>query len=462
MFSGFTFAAAKVQKKIDMRKYFYIFFAIFLVILTGCEGGSSSSTPSSVAKLSSFYFAANDSNPGLAEAVFTIEERLDTGLVWNKDSMLYGTRLDSVVPRYIFAATPSAAWLKMPDTLCALTGYDTLDFSKGPIYLNIRSADRSTLKTYEIRATVHHADPDLYSWTVLTPQIYEIDDSEQKTVELDDSFVLIKSNGFALHVYQSEDGAEWLDMGEPTGLPAGTNVRQIISDGTTLFYGQGNKIYTSTDALTWTAQTVAYPVVTMLLYWNSLIWVLVNNSGYELAYIDNDGLVLSGMRPDGPFPVSDFGTVVFQSASLRERAMIIGGFSENGESLNTRWNLEYSTHPMPKGEYRMEEFSIDRPSFTRLTGISVIWYNNQLMMFGGVDEKMNYFGREILISTDEGLNWVKADSTKNQLPEVYSARQKQTAIVRDEYIYLFGGQDADVSYSDVYRGYLNSIGWGDE
>ena len=457
--SPFTFATAKVLKKIDMRKYFYIFIAIFLITLTGCEGSGESSTPSSVAKLSSFYFAANDSFPGLAKAVFTIEERNDTGLIWNKDSILYGTRLDSVVPKFVFAATPSAAWLKIQDTLCVLSGYDTLDFTKQPIYLNIRSADRSTLKTYEIRATVHQADPDLYSWALLTPQIYDTDDSEQKVVEVDDAFVLIKSNGFALHTYASEDGSDWLDMGEPTGLPAGTNVRQIISDGHTLYYGQDNVIYTSLDAITWTAQTVAYPVVTMLLYWNNLIWALVNNNGYELAYVENDALVLSGMRPQGQFPVSDFGSVVFHSASLRERALIIGGYADNGASLNTRWNLEYTTHPVPKGEYRIEEFSIDRPSFTCLTGISVIWYDNKLMMFGGVDDKMSYFGREILISNDEGLNWTKADSTKNQLPEAYRARQKQTAIVRDNYIYLFGGQDANISYSDVYRGRLNSIDW---
>ena len=427
--------------------------------LTGCEGTSESSTPSSVAKLSSFYFAKNDSNPGLAEAVFTIEERLDTGLIWNKDSMRYGTRLDSVVPKFVFAATPSAAWLKLPDTICVLSGYDTLDFRKQPIYLNIRSADRSTLKTYEIRATAHQADPELYSWKILTPQIYDTDDSEQKVVEIGDSFVLIKSNGFSLRAYQSKDGSVWNNLGEPTGLPAGTNVRQIISDGTTLYYGQDNIIYTSEDALTWTAQSVAYPVVTMLLYWNYRIWALVDNEGYELAYVTDDGLVLSGMRPQGKFPISDFGTVVFQSASLRERAMIIGGYANNGESLNTRWNLEYSVHPMPDGEYRMEEFSIDRPSFTRLTGISVIWYDNKLMMFGGVDDKMSYFGREILISTDEGLNWTKADSTKNQLPEAYSARQKQTAIVREDCIYLFGGEDANVSYSDVYQGWLNAIKW---
>lgn len=74
---------------------------------------------------------------------------------------------------------------------------------------------------------------------------------------------------------------------------------------------------------------------------------------------------------------------------------------------------------------------------------------------------MTYFGRDILISEDEGLNWVKADTSKNQLPEVYQARQKQTAIVRDNNIYLFGGQDRTTTYSDAYKGRLNSIDWDD-
>ena len=80
-------------------------------------------------------------------------------------------------------------------------------------------------------------------------------------------------------------------------------------------------------------------------------------------------------------------------------------------------------------------------------------------MFGGVDDKQTYQGRDILYSVDEGLNWKRVDTTKNRLPEVYQARQKQTAIVRDNYIYLFGGQDAAKTYSDVYMGHLNSIDW---
>ena len=454
-----TFAAAKVLKKNEMRKFFYIFIAIGLVCLTGCESSSSTTTPSSVAQLKAFTFAKNDSMPGLAAAVFTVDERLDTGLVWNKDSILFGTRLDSVVPRCTFVATPGAAFFTFPDTVVRLTGYDTLNFNKSPIYLTIRSADNSTLKTYEIRATVHHVDPDKYAWERLTTGVYPTDDSEQRVVEQNDDFVMMVSNGFALHVYRSADGANWTDAGVPSGLPAGTKVRQIISDGETLYYGQESKIYTSTDAINWTANDVAYPVVTMLLYWNDRVWALVDNSGYELATYATGALTLSGLRPEGEFPISDFAAVAFQSASLRERAMIIGGFAENGKSLNTRWNIEYSTHISEHNGYRMQEFSIDRPKFTSLTGISVIRYNGQLLMFGGVDDKMSYFGRDILYSKDEGLNWLAVDTAKNRLPAVYQARQKQTALVRDNNIYLFGGQDATQTYSDVYKGRLNSIDW---
>ena len=453
----FTFAAAKVLKKNDMRKFLYIIIAFLPIFIVGCEKKSTTTT-SSVAKLTAFSFASVDSMPGLS-ATFTIEERLDTGLVWNKDSMDFGTKLDHVVPRFTFAATPGMASLTMPDTVCTLTGYDTLDFTKTPIYLTIRSSDRTTTKVYEIRPTVHQVDPDLYTWTTLTEAIYPADDSEQRVVELNNEFVMIKSNGFVLNAYRSADGISWPALGTPSGLPAGTKVRQIISDGVRMYYGEGDYIYTSADAVEWTAVPVGYTVKTMLLFWNDAVWVLVDNGGHELAHFVNDELELTGLRPEGEFPFSDFAAVCFHSASQRQRAMLIGGFAEDGRSLNTRWNLEYSAHPGPEGTYRLEEFTIDRPQFTSLTGISVIWYNDQLMMFGGVDEEMSYFGRDILISENEGLTWYKADTAENQLPEIYKARQKQNAIVRDNYIYLFGGQDRTATYSDVYRGRLNSIDW---
>ena len=144
-----------------MKRFLYII-SILAAVLSSCKNNTSTTTVDrSTAQLKSFYFASNDSMPGLASAVFTIEERNDTGLVWNKDSILYGTSLKRVVPRFIFAATPSAAYLTMADSIVQLTGYDTLDFTKTPIYLTIRSADKSNTKIYRMNVTVHQADPDL-------------------------------------------------------------------------------------------------------------------------------------------------------------------------------------------------------------------------------------------------------------------------------------------------------------
>ncbi|MBO5619050.1 MAG: hypothetical protein J5902_03605 [Paludibacteraceae bacterium] len=443
-----------------MKRYSYIIIGLLAALVTACDTNTTTTAKSSVAQLTAFSFAKNDTMPGLAKAVFTVEERLDTGLVWNKDSIQYGTRLEKVVPRFVFASTPGSAYLRTADTLCILTGYDTLDFTKTPIYLTIRSQDGSTTKTYEIRPTVHTKDPDLYEWTQLKDAIYLLDDSEQRVLELDKRFVMVKSNGYELDVFSSEDGIDWTHLGEPTGLPDGTGVRQIISNGDTLFYGKDDYVYTSTDGLLWTAHSVSYPVSTMVLYWNKRVWAMVDNNGRELALWNGTDLEPSGLKTsEDDFPVSDFATVCFHSASGRERAMIMGGFAESGRALNSRWNLEYSRHTPENNGYRLQEFSVDRPAFKALTGISVIWYNNRLLMFGGVDADMKYQGRDILISTDEGLNWTAADTTKNKLPEVYTARQKQTALVRDNYIYLFGGQDAYATYSDVYRGKLNSIDW---
>lgn len=442
-----------------MRKFFYIIIALLPLLVISCDSTTTVTTAtSSVAKLTAFSFVANDTMPGLGAAVFTVEERLDTGLVWNKDSMLYGTSLERVVPRFTFKVAVGTARLSMPDTSLILTGYDTLNFSKQPIYLTLTSSDGTTTKVYEIRPTVHQSDPDLFVWSQLTPQIYPADESEQTVVELGGKFVMIANNGFQNAVYSSPDGAAWNTV-SVSGLPNSARVRQIISDGTKLYYADGTTLYTSTDAATWTAATMPYTMKTMLMCWNEKVWVLVDNSGLELAYLNGTGLTLSGLRPDGDFPVSDFAAVQFASASERARAMVIGGYAENGRSLNTRWNFEYSPQIATNGGYRMSEFSIDRPTFTTLTGISVIWYNDKLMLFGGVDADMTYFGRDILISEDEGLNWVAADTAKNQLPEVYQARQKQTAIVRNNDIYLFGGQDKTTTYSDVYKGRLNSIDW---
>lgn len=439
-------------------KRFLPLIGLILIGLAGCDDKTSTTTKSSVAQLTAFSFTANSKYPGLAAASFKVEERLDTGLVHNLDSIMYGTPLDSVVPKFTFAATPGSAVMQTPDTTIVLGGSDTINFEKQPLYLTVKSQDGKNTKVYELRAYVHQVDPDLYHWEQLCPQVLT-DNSEQRVVALGNRFVLVSNNGFRTSAYISADGITWSDRQTPSGLPDGCHVRRIISDGSTLYYADSLTLYTSADALSWTASDYTgsgFCIRNMLMTWNDTVWAIVEDSqGLVLAKMQDNTLKPTALRPRNDFPVSDFATVCFENAAGRARAMVVGGRAKSGAVLNSRWNLEFS----PVVGYRMQNFSIDRPAFADLTGASVIWYNHQLLMFGGVDADMQYLGRDILVSNDEGLTWTAADSAKNSLPDVYNARQKQSVLVRDNAIYVFGGEQQDRTFSDVYRGKLNSIDW---
>lgn len=449
-----------------MKQFLHIFAgtSLFVVLLfMGCKDETSTLTRSSVAQLSALSFSKNDSFPGLATAVFKVEERLDTGLVYNPDSILYGTRLDSVVPQFRFATTPGAALLTVGDSVITLSGHDTVDFTQKPIYLSITSQDASHTKVYEIVATVHQVDPDLFRWEQLSNGVYPLDNSEQRVLTIGGQMVLIKNNGFQTSVYTSHDGIQWSKEQQPTGLPSSARVRSIVSDETMLYYADDSLLYTSTDALHWEKEDYTdsgFVLKTMLMTWNETVWALVEDAeGLVLANRQAGKIAPTSLRPHSAFPVSDFASVCFESASNRSRAMLLGGHAEDGASLNTRWNLEYSPTIAENGGYRLQDFSIDRPHFQSLTGASVVWYNHRLYMFGGVDEEMQYLGREVLVSNDEGVTWNAVDTSKCQLPASYSARQGQSVLVLDNAIYVIGGESQTETYSDVYRGRLNSIDW---
>lgn len=444
-----------------MKKHHFIPLWIVLMgwILSACEHNNTAETTSSVAQLTAFSLAANDSMPGLAAAKFSIDERVDTGLVWNKDSILYGTSLEKVVPKFSFKTTVGAAWIQTPDTTIALIGNDTIDLSRRPVYLRIQSSDGTTTKVYEIRATVHQCDPDLYTWEQYHAGIYPTDDSEQGVVWLNSRMVLYKHNGLRISCTSSANARTWEPLQDVVGLPNSCRVRQIISDTHALYYGEGHHLYQSEDGIHWTHTEIEDSIVATVMYWNGLPWVAVaQGEEIELATIEANQTHRKGLRAQGTdWPVSGYASVGFESSNGRPRALILGGYATNGKVLNSRWQLEYS--PYIEGGYRMLNFANTFTSSQALTGTSVIWYNQQLMMFGGIDHNHNCLGREVLVSHDEGVTWAVADTTKNQLPEAYTARYKQSALTDGEHIYLIGGQDATHTYSDVYCGRLNSITW---
>lgn len=454
-----------------MKRFLHIF-AVVSLLFVACDLGDDEINLSTETRVEAFTFYEDTVNPGLTEAVFKIEHKSwpDTGRIYSVDSLRFGTCLDSVVPSVTYKITPSSAIFVTPDTTLVSTGADTLNFNHKPIYLFVQAADTLYKRCYRIDLAVHQADPELYVWKEMTNQLFAPQTAPQyctmKAVYGNGLISLFVNNGFGTSLYQSADGANWKQAEAITGLPTPCEVRNILQHNGRLYYAADGKVYSTENLVDWT--TVDYPetdytVVNMLLSYDMKAWCVLQHriskemclgvldAGELTAMTDIQGLV-NGVLPKN-FPVSDFAALSFESSSERPRAMVVGGRTVDGTAVNTRWNLEY------ENGYRLVDFSIEQPSFNSLTGSSIIQYNDHLIMFGGVDNDLEWRS-DILYSDDEGMNWYVPDTAHNKLPDTYASRQNQTVVVdKEQNIYIIGGQSFAGSYSDVYRGYLNELKW---
>ena len=451
-----------------MRKILSILM-VFAVVMASCNKNTDPSQEemSSETRVYEFTFQADTANPGLTEAIYKVEHIGDSsGVIYNVDSLRFGTRLDSVVPIITYIANPGVVNYILPDTTIVATGTDTMDLSRGPIIMRVTATDMKTERWYDINLTVHQVDPDLYVWKRLTEHIFTPQYCETKAFYKENKLYLLVNNGLYTQLYLSTNGSQWEQIANqiPT-LPTPCDVRDIVLNNNTLYYIANNHLYHSDDALNWDKidfSETSYTLINMLMSYHNKAWCIIQDQEQLLlATIEGETIVPVTNIPEMPngilpthFPISDFATLEFKSSSERPRAMIVGGRSMNGEVVNSRWNIEYSTEG-----YRIKDFSISQPSFESLTGASIIQYNNHLVMFGGINNDLA-MRSDMLYSDDEGMNWYVPDTTKNQLPDTYQSREKQTVIVdKDNNIYIIGGQSQTQTFGDVYRGFLNSINW---
>lgn len=430
---------------------------VLLITMVACKEKTTTTTYSE-ALVTSFSFSKDSRYPGLTEATYTIITQSDTGRIYSRDSLMYGTCLDSVVPHITFNHVPSYAMIITPTDTVVYSGADTLNLSHGPIYLYVLASDQESEKWYTIDLTVHHVDPDYYQWDMINSGIYAADGAESRALYQNGTFYLFVNNGFANQLYTSTDAATWSAPSAVTGLPSGCLVRQMMLDSAVFYYADAEGLYTSNDGFSFTKQDYSsqpFVLQSMLYAFNDSVWAIATRKS-------DDKLVMVNMAKGGTlkeacvlpdnFPISDFATLTFRSAALRARAMVVGGHDRLGQASNMRWNIEFT----PNRGYAMGDFSIEQPSYEALSGVSLVWYNHAIHMFGSMNKDAEVAQQTQWISYDEGLHWEEPDTAHNRLPEAYRPRQKASVIATpDHYIYIIGGQSRTASFSDVWRGRLN-------
>ncbi len=453
---------------------------LFSIVFTACNwlDSDTTTTVSSDANFVSLRFtAANTADATVSKAVFTLEKDGADSIIVNLDSLPVNTAIDSVIPTISFRST-SSVWAVRKDEAgnikdsVLLTEKDTLDFNKVARFTN-KASDGKALKMYKVKVNVHTMEPELYQWYRVKDQLYTHSGSLQKAVMLNNKIYFFNSTGLTTSLYTSVNGIDWSSRTFVSDLPDNAALRNMVvfKDKIYLFHND-SLIYSSSNGMGWqklSIQTSDFNYKNLLYEFKGELWGLVQNKSDLKYYFTHtaDGIVWKtelSTTLNANFPVGGYAAISFLSRTKQPKVLIAGGYNKDGINLNKAWSSL-------DGLYFVD-FSKENTTYGYRNGASIVYYEDKLLLFGGVDQLGKPQPLLYMQSADEGLSWKNIDTTTMTVREKYTftrndstltaykkyeRRFNQSAMVdKDKNIILIGGRDSlPQTFTDVWVGRLN-------
>lgn len=407
---------------------------------------------------------SNDSIPGLKSVKFTIDQV--NGLIFNKDSMPYGTVIDEkVICKIDYVVSP----LNVEIFQAALkdsgywNGSDSLDFSDY-VRFEVHSLNGKAIKRYIAQLNIHQVLPDSMSWSLHTSELTGQKYQDQKVIIRNGKYwMYIKdSNGYRL--YQSSNTMNWTES-DLTGLDEGAFILSQIVDYEGVLYLPADKglLYFSMNGTDWAVLEGTLEVKTLLgvvyeseqLKLPSALAAVVSDNG-KLCYgvMDKAQSWKTGAEIADGFPIAGFGYLSHE-VRFYQRLMVLAGKDRNGQLSNVAWEtmdgLEWIKMTDERSSY-----------FDKREGIALTKYDGCFYFFGGIDAS-NKARKDIYRSESKGLTWELVD-TLITFPDAYKARGYSSVFVdEDNFILLFGGKESTTAnmFDELWAGRINRLGFKD-
>lgn len=373
-------------------------------------------TPATVA-LKKFSLQRNDSVLANLDSVyFSID--LNTGVVFNADSLPKGTDVTRLVPVITFANTMSKAditFLKNnaeDTTVNYLTNAtDTIDFSQ-PVKLDVTAEDGSTSFSYTIKVNVHTMEPDTLMWQLLAssvlPSRFEAPVA-QKTVYKDDTAICLieEYNGeFTLSSCNDLNTGKW-DK-KQLELPFSPVVASF-TDSQEHFWmlSSGNELYNSEDCNIW--QKVDENWISIKGgYGDSVLGVKDKEGGYYHAqYPASEDFKETIVEKDFPVYDSSVMGVLDTEWAAKPFSILACGVTEEGKYSSDVWGYDGENWAVINDNYlpalrkpMMARYVVFRetPSLFKVREFD-IW-----LLFGGEKEDGS-INKSVYLSYDNGVHW---------------------------------------------------------
>lgn len=424
---------------------------------------------------------------------------LNSGEIFNADSLPAGTPINKLVPR--MRVLESVSRLEITETRADGTdtvhnyltnATDTIDFSNGPVKITIVSPDGMTSKNYYARVNVHTLKPDSLVWAETArrdlPSSFAAP-TAQRTARMADALYCLSTDGTAYCLASTTDPAADSWQTASCTLPAGARIETFSASSEALYIIAGGKLYTSADGSGWTDTGRT---------WSHIY------GGYEASVLGlcADGATIEQYPGGSTFsrpadmPVSATSQPVTQTFPIADQPQFcfVGGVKADGTLSTGTWAFDgrafmnIATKPMPVA---LRDLTLVPFYFFTTNSLFISTCRGLYLAFGGSDGTSN--NAIVYASNDYGMTWAKA-SELMQLPAYVPAMAQAQAYVFDStltparsaspwtlfetayrlspasratapveswqcpYIYLFGGVDADGKlYNTVWRATLNRL-----
>jgi len=408
----------------------------------------------------------SDSVPVLENVKFTIDQV--NGLIYNKDSMPYGTELNwKVICKIDFEELPSAVEVLQSaiGDSAAWNTTDSLDF-RDFVRFDVFSQDKKYMKRYFAQLNIHQQIPDSMAWNWFSNRLLGKAIQEQKVIEQENYFWMYvrSSSGYELYRTPVVDKKTWTPA-PLTGLSGKTYLLAQMTEFDGVLYlpsSDGTLLY-STNKSDWRIMEAAPVVKTLLGVKNSndivrsesvLSAVIQEDNNFYFAAMNTENKWEKGAMTPELFPVSGFGNTTYETA-FYWHLVVAAGKDRNGRLSNAVWETMNGLYWVCSTDERFT-------SFDRREGVMLTHYDDKMFLIGGINAS-NTANKEIYYSKDRGITWNLTDSLM-YFPESFKARGYASVIVdKDNFLHLFGGKENNSAniLDELWSGRINRLGFKD-
>lgn len=456
-------------------KYIAYLILIFVVIMSvvSCNDDNTTTytevTPSKNALINSFSVSGTPRDaldsityPVLESTKFAIDHI--NGLIYNPDSLAYGTRLGKFKATISLADAAAKIDLDYGDTIYTWNSAegDSIDFSKNLTLKVVPQAGSGFVKSYTVRFNIHQYDPDTLNWTRVAslPVAANI---PLKAIALDDNIVVYALEGNKINAYMSSlDNVSW--SVSSTVLPSDLRLANI-----TVF--KDNIFAVARDGSTYKASTsnpTSWEVVSNGFKMHNLLGILpatveaddqllvaVNdNEQYKLgktkdmsniSFVEEIVGFSDALLPvDEKFPSHDFSSSTnYDRINLVENYLVVsGGVDFKGNNIADVWLINVNKNNVL--EMSPLYYGITHRPFDVANDFKTFVY----------DEKLYAATGDILYTSKWGIKWEEAPQKQMFASGIKTAKNQSIVIDSKNYVWIVGAKD---QAGRVWKGRLNRL-----